>query len=43
MKLGDGLPAKNGAVRTCNSGYMGGQFHRDGYNTLLWSMSGREE
>merc|ERR1719401_2613452 len=37
MKLGYGAHA------VCNSGYMGAQFRSGGYNTLLWSMSGREE
>jgi len=43
MALGDGLLDKLGAHARCNSGYMGAQFRSGGYNTLLWSMSGREE
>lgn len=43
MDLGYGLSDRNGAHHACNSGYMGAQFRSGGYNTLLWSMSGREE
>jgi len=43
VALGDGIQQKAGAHGRCNSGYMGAQFRRDGSNTLLWSMSGREE
>jgi len=44
VDLGYGLPSRrHGAWTRCNSGYLGAQFHAEGYQTLLWSMSGREE
>jgi len=43
VDLGHSLPFKNGALTRCNAGYLGAQFNVDGYQTLLWSMAGREE